>query len=225
MRKILATVAVLSLFAGSSAHGQIWIGELAGRIAQARNHPDFEAERRCMSGQAAPTGEDLARLEQAASERMDEYVVLVRSASTVDVRDAYSRRPKQPAWQLNGVAAPLSAVSDPLARAMNEGGSFNAHSFQASGDRESAIGIWVVRNSLGEAAGHYRAVFEGGARSRGLASLQIVEGTQEPIELGPYCHNPGDTQEYLTLYDANGDYIGPPPQDGPSLVGDKRGAP
>lgn len=137
-------------------------------------------------------------------EAMARYVAGARASETTDVSQFYVRSVKDGAWRLNGAPGDPTLASDPLARRLNGGALGAPDHFVAGGDRNSAGAIWLVRDDIGQAVGHYRGFFSREGGSWGIMRLEVVEGGAEPAALAPFCGSPGDIEQFLATHDENG---------------------
>lgn len=198
-----ALASALCLASPASAQGIIpsVIGATIGNMAAA--NAEYE---QCLSGKA-PKESKVAVVRGRSQAAMGDYVRLAGAAAPADAASAFSRKAKLRGWSSGGQAGDVSAVDDPIARALAaDGGALPPpERFVFSGDRRSATGIWIVRADGPDGAplGHYRAAFrpEGPFQPQGgqlwkITRLELVAGAADPAELTQYCSVPGDVEQH-----------------------------
>jgi opacity protein-like surface antigen len=135
----------------------------------------------------------------------------VRSSFTTDktepVWDAisYTKQPVVLTWSRDSRAGNVSAIDDPVARAIANTGAdvatlLKSEQFLVAGAKLSAMGMWRVLapGDPNKVLGWYRARFKRQDRNDGqtwqLITLEVITGAARPADIVQYCVLPGDVE-------------------------------
>lgn len=198
MHKQLALASAMFLAAAAPANAQSWAYNTMNNMRNQQN-----VEELCLAGgySVQTTQSQLARMREGAQQSMSSYVELTRPGVSTDVSSLYVRRGSS--WTRVSDGASLNdvtAIVDPLApntASLNE-----PTQFIRAADGQTTAGLWVVTDSAGATLGYYRGVFRRAGGDWRLVSLEVGEGA-DIAQLTPYCHRPGDVDEYVAAQRAS----------------------
>jgi hypothetical protein len=180
----MCQVVILTLFFASAA------------AAHAQNWSPYYTSTSCLAAQMEHSAEALASNQRSAQRTLESYVRSAGSSESADVSDVFARRGR---WRWGGRQGDISAVSDTVARAIqnNEATLQASDQFVLAYDRMTAVGNWIVRSSEnGELLGHYRVVFNARGRGLKIAQFDYFFPDYDNPTIEPYCSAPGDIAAY-----------------------------
>lgn len=198
MRGFSALAALMLLPAASAAGAQsMLIPDVIGATV-ANMTAASGALKACLQGKTPARPEAVAEARAGAEAAMLAYVAAAAGSSPADAGAVFTAKAKLRSWRRGDKEGIVTALEDPLARAIDGGGAelIGPTDFIRSGDGAGALASWRVA-APGEAPlGYYRAALRRESKRWKLTRLELVEPPAEPDPIAYYCSTPGDSEAY-----------------------------
>lgn len=176
-------------------------------------------DKSCISGHNPFSNDTTARIRTLSEDTLKKYLGLAGKSALADVRAAftvkqttlgwgensYKKKKITQSWVRDGQPSDISAVDDPVAKAVVVDGQsvdslLTAEQFLVGGAKFSAVGIWRVAapGDPNRILGRYRARFlrqnSLGGQTWDLLNIELITGAAKPADIAQYCVEPGDVE-------------------------------